>query len=211
MSLVVVSQSDATIIPLDRAKRWLRVDNDDEDDRVQFLIDAAVEYVAQHARMVFSKTVFQLILDNFPAVNWYQYYPVMAPFPQLLTLGQNFFLPNQTINEPVYPVTAIDFITYVDANLGTQQTLDPSLYTTDLAAGRVAPNANQIWPYAKNQLNSVTIQFQAGFADGAVPLQLQLCILNHCLLAYMNPGGIPAAEKEMFDKAIESNRQVLLI
>ena len=69
---------------------------------------AATDYVEQLSRMVFSHTVFQLILDAFPAVNWYQYYPVMAPFPQLLTLGQNFFLPNQTINEPVYPVTAID-------------------------------------------------------------------------------------------------------
>jgi hypothetical protein len=137
----------------------------------------------------------------------------MAPFPQLLTLGQNFFLPNQTIQEPVYPVTAIDFIRYIDANTtdGSVTTLDPSQYTVDLDAARLAPAANQVWPAAKNQLNSVVIQFQAGFPPGAVPSALQQAILNHCLLSYMNPGGIPAEQKEALDKAVISNRQILLV
>ena len=137
----------------------------------------------------------------------------MAPFPQLLTLGQNFFLPNQTINEPVYPVTAIDWIKYVDANTsdGSATTLDAGQYTVDLAASRVAPAANQVWPAAKNQLNSVTIQFQAGFGPGQVPSAVQMAILNHCLLSYMNPGGIPAADKKALDDAIIANRQILLV
>ncbi|MGA2035874.1 MAG: phage head-tail connector protein [Thermoguttaceae bacterium] len=211
MTLVVVSKSPDAVISLDQVKRWLRIDNPDEDDRVQFLLSVAADYVEQVSRMVFSETVFQLVLDAFPAVNWYQYYPVMAPFPQLLTLGQNFFLPNQTINQPVYPVTSIDSIQYVDADSGQVTTLDPSLYTVDLAGTRIAPAAQQIWPAAKNQLDSVTIQFHAGFGPGNVPTPLKLAVLNHCLLAYMNPGGIPAADLENLDKAIIAQRQNLLV
>lgn len=211
MSLVVVSKVAASVISFDRAKRWLRIDNADEDDRIQLLLSAATDYVERMSRMVFSKTVYQLILDNFPAVNWYQYYPVMAPFPQLLTLGKNFFLPNQTINEPVYPVTAIDWIKYTDASTGLSTTLNASEYTVDLASSRVAPAASRVWPYAKNQLNSVSIQFQAGFAAGAVPSTLQMAILNYCLLSYMHPGGIPADERESLDRAIIANREVVLV
>ena len=186
MALVVISKSPDNVVDLQRVKRWLRIDNPDEDDRVQFLLQAATEYVEKHSRMVFSATVYQLTLDAFPAVNWYQYYPVMAPFPQLLTLGLNFFLPNQTINLDFFPVTAI-------------------------ADGRLAPAAQQVWPYAKNQLDAVTIQIEAGFGTGNVPNELQMAILNHCLLAYMNPGGIPAADLDNLNKAIEGNRRNLLV
>ena len=166
MALVVVSKSPDYVVDFNRVKRWLRVDWPDEDDRIGFLLQAATDHVEQQSRMVFSQTVYQLILDAFPAVNWYQYYPVMAPFPQLLTLGLNFFLPNQTINEPVYPVTSIDSIQYWDVETGNLLTVDASQYTVDLASGRVAPAAEQVWPYAKNQLNSVMINFHAGFAPG---------------------------------------------
>ena len=211
MSLVVVSKSPDHVVDLQRVKRWLRVDNPEEDDRVEFLLRDATHYVEQVSRMVFSETVYQLLLDAFPMVNWYMYYPVMAPFPQLLTLGLNFFLPNQTINEPVYPVTSIDSIVYIDADLGEPTTLDPSLYTVDLAGDRLAPAAEQVWPFAKNQLNSVTINFHAGFGPGKVPLPLQRAILNHCLLSYTNPGGIPAADFENLNNAIIAQRQNLLV
>ena len=211
MSLVVVSKAANAVVDLERVKRWLRVDNKDEDDRIEFLLQAATDYVEQEARMVFSATVYELILDAFPMVNWYQYYPVMAPFPQLLTLGLNFFLPNQTINQPIYPVTSIDSIQYVDIQTGVLTTLDASKYTVDLAAGRVAPTSQQVWPYTKNQLNSVTINFHAGFAAGAVPTALQMAILNHCLLAYMNPGGIPAEDMDNLNRSIIANRKNILV
>ena len=211
MALVVISKSPDNVVDLQRVKRWLRIDNPDEDDRVQFLLQAATEYVEKHSRMVFSATVYQLTLDAFPAVNWYQYYPVMAPFPQLLTLGLNFFLPNQTINLDFFPVTAIDWIKYIDVQTGLLTTVDPSLYTAAIADGRLAPAAQQVWPYAKNQLDAVTIQIEAGFGTGNVPNELQMAILNHCLLAYMNPGGIPAADLDNLNKAIEGNRRNLLV
>ena len=210
MSLVVVSKAKDLVVDLIRVKQWLRVDWPDEDLRVQFLLQAATEYVEQQSRMVFSATVYQLILDAFPAVNWYQYYPVMAPFPQLLTLGLNFFLPNQTVNVMVYPIISVDSIQYWDVETGDLLTVDPSTYTVDLAGGRVAPAAEKIWPFAKNQLDGVTINFHAGFGAGQVPLALQMAILNHCKLSYDNPGGIPAADLENLDKAIIANRQNLL-
>jgi hypothetical protein len=211
MALIVVSKDAANVVNIADVKEWLRIDNPHEDRRVQRLLTAAVEYVEQQARMVFSHTVFQLVLDAFPAVNWYQYYPVMAPFPQLLTLGQHFFLPNQTIQEPIYPLTAIDWIKYADANSGQLITLNPSLYTVDLGGGRVAPAAQQIWPAAKNQLDSVTIQFQAGFGAGKVPVQLQQCLLNHCALNYWNAEGVPEKEQEQLDRAIIAQRQRILV
>ena len=211
MNLVTISQETPSVVTLSEAKTWLRVDNTDEDTRVEILMAAAVEYVAQTSRMVLSPSVFQYVLDKFPAVNWYQYYPVMAPFPQLLTQGKNFFLPNQTIQEPIYPVTAIDFIQYIDAATGETVTLDPADYVVDIHQGRLAPATNKTWPFTQNTLNAVTIQFQAGFTAETVPSTIKLAILNHCLLAYFNPGGIPAADIENLNKAIIGCREVLLV
>lgn len=211
MSLAVVSKSPYAVLDLEEVKGWLRIDNSDEDRRAARLLAEASEYVEQHARQVLSPTVYQLVLDAFPAVNWYQYYPVMAPFPQLLTLGLNFFLPNQTVNLDVSPVTSIDWIKYVDVQTGLLTTVDPSLYTPSIVDGRLAPAAQQVWPYAKNQLDAVTIQFHAGYAVGAVPFGLQQCILNRCLLNYMNPGGIPADDLANLNAAIEAQRRNLLV
>lgn len=211
MNLVTVSQETASVVSLAEAKTWLRIDNTDENSRVELLIAAAVEYVAQTSRMVLAPTVYQYILDKFPAVAWYQYYPVMAPFPQLLTQGKNFFLPGQTIQEPIYPVTAIDFIKYVDASTGELTTLDAADYVVDLHQGRVAPKTNTTWPVAQNTLNAVTIQFQAGFTAATVPNTIKLAILNHCLLSYFHPGGIPAADIENLNRAIIGCREVLLV
>ena len=143
-------------------------------------------------------------------INWYQYFPVMAPFPQLLTQGMAFFLPTQTVSEPVYPVTSIDSIQYLDSE-EVLQTLDASKYTVDLTTQRQAPAANQVWPVTANQIAAVTITFHAGFADGSVPAWVRQLILNHCLLSYYNPGGIPAADLANLDKAIEGHRKNLLV
>ena len=210
MSLQVVSREAATVVDLETAKAWLRIDNPDEDARVQLLVDAATEYVAEHVRMLLSPCVMRLILDGFPVINWYQYFPVMAPFPQLLTQGMAFFLPTQTISEPVYPVTSIDSIQYLDTN-EVLQTLDASQYTVDLSTQRQAPAANQVWPGTANQIAAVTINFHAGFALGEAPHWVRQLILNHCLLSYYSPGGIAAKDMENLNKAIESHRVNLLV
>jgi hypothetical protein len=211
MSLTIVTKAAATIVDLTTAKDWLRIDNTDEDRRIQLLIDAAVEYVERHSRMQLSPATMLLTLDGFPVINWYQYFPVMAPFPQLLTQGLAFFLPTQTVSEPVYPVTAISWIKYKDQAAGAWTTLAASEYTVDLTTGRQVPAANKVWPGTQNAICSVQIQFTAGFVAGTVPKWAVVAILNHCLLSYYNPAGIPEKDIENLNKSIEANRQNLLV
>lgn len=64
---------------------------------------------------------------------------------------------------PRVPLIAVTSITYVDTN-GVTQTWDASLYTADLAKGRIYLAYNQSWPSTRYQPNAVTVRFVAGMA-----------------------------------------------
>jgi uncharacterized phiE125 gp8 family phage protein len=91
---------------------------------------------------------------------------------QLLTatweLKMNEFGPSDSYTIPIYPMTGITSITYVDL-YGVTHTVDTSTYVVDLHSkpARITPAFCQIWPYVRGQTNDVTITFTAGFGLAA--------------------------------------------
>lgn len=66
---------------------------------------------------------------------------------------------------PLPPLRSVTSITYIDTN-GDSQTLSSSLYTVDIKSepGRIVPAYGEAWPVTRDQINSVTVTFAAGYA-----------------------------------------------
>jgi uncharacterized phiE125 gp8 family phage protein len=71
------------------------------------------------------------------------------------------------------PVVSIDSVKYIDQN-GTQQTLDPSNYETDIISEPARVKINAL-PPVKDVLNCLVISFTAGYST--VPIAISQAIL----------------------------------
>lgn len=94
--------------------------------------------------------------------------------PQTLELMIDQF--TNTIKIPVYPVSSVVSIKYIDTE-GTEQTLEESKYTLNSYGNMptVAPSYNEQWPSTRNISGAVKIQFIAGFS--ALPQDLKHAVL----------------------------------
>ena len=215
-----LSDSGLQPISLATVKKFCRLDNDFENDLIQQFLDTALEWVEQQARIQLGPATYQMTLDNFPTWDYYANYPMMYPFPALVTAAKygSLVAPWQTIPLLVYPVQTIDSITYLDTT-GTLQTLDPSKYVFDQQGCRVSVAANTFFPFTLAQINAVTIQFTAGFGTtdqtqaeqvAVIPKKILLAVLNYCLAVYENRDGVPEKTMETLERICNGERQVVL-
>jgi uncharacterized phiE125 gp8 family phage protein len=64
------------------------------------------------------------------------------------------------------PVISVLSVKYDDAD-GVEQTLDPAAYFVH--GGIICPAANTSWPATRSGLESVRVQYEAGYDDGKIP------------------------------------------
>jgi len=131
------------------AKQYLGVDAGytDEDTLIQGFITAAREYCEKFCNRTFVTSASRsMVFDRFPG--WQHHH-------------SHIFRLNYS------PVLSVDSITYLDVN-GQQQTLDPSVYVVDLnsIAPRIALASGQAWPQTINEINTVVVNYTAGYPDG---------------------------------------------
>jgi len=91
----------------------------------------------------------------------------MDSFPQFL------------IELPRPPAISVTSIKYIDSG-GDEQTLDASKYTTDFNSyvARIVPAYNEIWPTTRAVIDSVIIEYVAGFgAASDVPETIKQAML----------------------------------
>ncbi len=140
-SLTLVTGPVAEPISSASAKLWLRISHTAEDDLVDDLIQMVREQVEEHGIAVMTQT-WDLRLDRFPSV----------------------------IRIPMTPVQEVSSISYIDTN-GDTQTLAASKYTVDWKStpARIVPAYGLSWPSTRGEPNAVTVQFIAGYGDGATP------------------------------------------
>lgn len=70
-----------------------------------------------------------------------------------------------------FPVSSVTSVKYTDAD-GAQQTWTSTEYSTDLVSkfARIAPKPNEVWPANNDDINSIVVEYVAGFgAKSAVP------------------------------------------
>lgn len=127
-------------ITLEEAKAHLRVDVDDDNDLIEAMIEAAVDFcdgpTGFLGRGIIDQT-WELQLDEFP---------------------------DDETKIPMPPLIEVVSINYDDAS-GTEQTLATSAYTVDNVSepGWVLPVGS--WPTTFDGVNAVRIRFRCGYVD----------------------------------------------
>jgi uncharacterized phiE125 gp8 family phage protein len=141
MALTLVTAPIVEPISLEEAKAHLRVDHTDDDAMIEIYIRAAREYVEGPygflGRALVTQT-WRLTLDEFP---------------------------DNEIKIPLPPLQSITNLYYDDPD-GNEQIVSPTDYFVDTASepGWIIPIASADWPTPIDAINSVRIDFVAGYA-----------------------------------------------
>ena len=159
MPLVILTEPRSEPIKLSDARRWLGMtdDNDtDQDPELELLIQAMRERAESYTGRRFVDRDLELDLDCWPS---------------------------RSIELPVAPVVAINYVRYIDVD-GVLQTLyDATVSPTvgaDLVAidiksqpARIQPAYSQAWPSLRGgDYNAVQVGFTAGYGTGGSPEDL---------------------------------------
>jgi uncharacterized phiE125 gp8 family phage protein len=141
MAITIVTPPAVLPVSVAEAKAYARINADDDDDVIEGLIAAARDHVEQATSRVSVATTFLLTLDEFP--------------------------PNE-IRLPRSPLLSVDSVVY-DDSAGDAHTIAASEYTVDDKSqpGWIVPATS--WPATFSGINSVRIQFIAGYAVGSPP------------------------------------------
>lgn len=137
MPRTLVLGPSAEPISLVEAKAHLRVDMNNEDILIGLLIGAAREQAEAITHRSLILQTWEQTYDSWPC----------------------------TIELPCGPLRAVVSVQYIDSH-GVTQTLDVPDYTVDIKStlGRVVPAYGMSWPSIRNHLNSITVQYQSGYA-----------------------------------------------
>lgn len=174
----VTTDPAAEPVLLAEAKMHLRVDNDEENALISILSQAAREMVEQRIGRSLITQTRTIKMDYFPRES-------------------------DTIYLPYGPVISVTSITYVDEN-EVLQTLSSALYTVDTASDIARIVIDDSWPSTEDDINVVTIVYQAGYGASSsyVPKPLKQAIYLLVAHLYENRqavivSGSPTAVVEM--------------
>lgn len=136
MGITVVTPPSAWPVSLDEAKDHCKIDGSAEDGYVTGLIGAATAHTEKVLGKSLMEQTLRLTLDGF----------------------------NDAIRLPRGPVRSVVSIKYFDAAF-SEQTLSPSIYTVDTASNPqwIVRNSDVSWPQTANAINTVNIDYVAGF------------------------------------------------
>lgn len=197
MILDVTVPASTTPVSLSDVKDYMGVTYTYHDNVITDLIADATAQIQFRAQKTLAPTTYAFILDAFPVFAPAAFMtPPMAAI-QLIFVNRSIWPAfNQTIFLPMGPVTAVNSITYIDANTGVLTTLDPSQYLaliggSDATAGsvapaRVCPAYGLAWPVARYVPNSVTVNYTAGYST--VPGGVRRAIHYLTLFLYQHRG-----------------------
>lgn len=147
MGLTLVTPSSGVVVSTEAAKTFCRIDGSDDDAAVAELVASASELVSSWlGRSLLSQT-WRLSIDRF---------------------ADEILLPRG-------PVQSVSSIKYSDID-GVEQTLDPAIYTDDLASDpqRILRDVDAAWPAVQRAPNAVRIEYVAGYST--VPAGVALAI-----------------------------------
>lgn len=142
MALRLITAPAFEPVTLDEAKLHLRVDHDEEDALISSLIMASRTFVEQFTGRALVEQTWELVIDEFPI---------------------------REIEIPRPPLISVNSVKYDDSS-GTEQTLSTSDYSVDNVSepGWVVPVVSG-WPGVFEGINSVRINFVAGYASNNSP------------------------------------------
>jgi len=139
----LVTAPTAQPLTLAEIKADLRIDHNNDDATLQRTMVEAQEWLERRLQLRLMTQTWQLTVDTFPAAE---------------------------MNLPFGPVQSVTSVKYDDPD-GAEQTLAADQYILDQASYRVLPQPWLIpvgtWPSTSGKINSVRIEFVAGYQDAA--------------------------------------------
>lgn len=184
ISLVRTVEPTLEPVTLEQAKTACRVENDNDNDYITFLITAARIHAENRTNRAFLTQTWRMSLDRFPG---YQPWNLGSPFAPVV--GRQFsteYVCGRYMQPPLLlprpKLIAVTSLNYYDTN-GQQQTLDPSAYVVnaDGEPATIFPVPFTWWPATMwGRPDAVQVTFTAGYGDTAdtVPTTLQLAMLG---------------------------------
>lgn len=129
-------------VSLAEAKLHLRYEGTDDNDLITALIKAARRHAESFTRRQLITATWQLIMDGFPS--------------------------GSLIEVPRPPLQSVTSITYTDAD-GDTQPVSADDYDVDTKnqPGRIEPSYGNSWPSTRDEMNTVTVTYKAGYGDAA--------------------------------------------
>lgn len=154
-------------VSLEAVKANMREDGDDQDTRIDQLIQAATKYIEDARSQVLRRSTFTMTLERWPR--------------------------DGRIEIPRFPVTAVNSVTYLAEGASEATTFAATNYRLEAAQRppRIVLKSNKVWPSATLETGApITVTFTAGYPDGQVPEDAQQAI--HLLVAhwYENREGV---------------------
>jgi uncharacterized phiE125 gp8 family phage protein len=137
-------------VSLEEARDQARVDCDAEDTFLGLLISVATQAATDRLQRALVPTRYRLTLDSFPSA-----IELLKP-----------------------PIISVESVKYID-NDGEQQTLDPQDYFLDNVSepGYLVPAVGRAWPATQDRINTVEVEYTAGYPDSAIPKPIKQWIL----------------------------------
>jgi len=129
-SLVTVSRDSDSLLTLDEAKKWLRVEGTEEDALIAAIMKGAVSYAENYLNKTVGNNTYHMAMDSFESAI-------------------------QLLRPPVNEVTKIE---YVDTE-GVLQEFDLLLTKLDKDSGKIYLNAGESWPDIANEPFAVHIYY----------------------------------------------------
>lgn len=185
---------------VDAMMTWLRLDEESERPIVEELIDQARVLIERTYDLALISQTLNFIVDRFPIPSspylwqqyswgyWWQRLPMMQ-------LTGSWWPERAALFIPRSPLQSVVSISYVD-QAGRTQTLPASNYNVDTARkpGRVVPAYGLFWPFTLPSINSVTVQYQAGY--GQAPNQIPATLR----------GAIRIAVHQWYEERVEPDK-----
>ncbi len=159
-TLTVITEPADEPITLDEAKIALRVEDDDEDERIWGIIRAARMFAEDYLSLKIMSQIVELSFDQWPATQF---------------------------SLDVWPIISVDTVKYEDtaSPVATQTLVENTDYYADITKieGRLRTITG--WPSVAVKPNAVKIRMTAGYADqDSVPNQLKEGIKAYCAYIY---------------------------
>jgi uncharacterized phiE125 gp8 family phage protein len=162
MSITLITEPETEPVSLTEIKEHLRLDDNDSDGELLDLIKEGRRYVEGITGRALITQTWEFRLDAFCL----------------------------SLNIPKPPLQAVSSIQYQDANNATQ-TLNSSNYTVDIYSqpARVVQSNTGTYPATYNDLNAVTITYDAGYGNSAsdVPGVFKRAIKLYVEMMFDNP------------------------
>lgn len=151
MAFDIVTPAASEPITLTEAKNFLRVDGTDDDALITALISAARSMCEEYTRRILVTTTIDEYFDQFPRNHWNGH-------SNILYLSRG-------------PVTSISNVSYVN-EIGSTQTIDSSLYVTDLISEPARIQSTSGWTTGAGVINQLIVRYVVGTDVAAIPKPL---------------------------------------